>query len=222
MAQVTDFIPFNSLPQYQILGGCPKTYLDREVYSQFTSSLCDATQRTAECVCATDKYPEPQSEVASSIRSVVNAGCTIKGDASRADIPATTTAATFPPPTSSTNPSAPSDKAKDKPTLSAGDIVGIVVAIAGFISTLIGTVFLERRRRAAKTSHYSWLNKIDHVYFIVINKAARPFGDHSSRLDREDLTREERIMKQLGPRNGRLALEFLAEARENDGRAREV
>ncbi|KAL8799209.1 MAG: hypothetical protein Q9182_006069 [Xanthomendoza sp. 2 TL-2023] len=254
-AQVTDFIPFNSLSQYQLLRGCPKTYLDREAYSQFKSYLCHTTQRTAECVCIAESPNYRISDVASRISSVINKGCTVLGEASSAKdvfygwcitnnaaivaaqhgiaiptdsspgpitVPATTTAVTPSPSTLDTNRTIPMQDDKRNPGLSAGDIAGIVVAIAVFIGTLTGTVLLERRRRAATASHYSWLSKVDHICFVVINKAARPFHDQSPRLDPRDQTREERIMRQPGPRKGRLALEILGEAREADGRGREV
>ncbi|KAL9020622.1 MAG: hypothetical protein Q9185_002208 [Variospora sp. 1 TL-2023] len=70
---------------------------------------------------------------------------------------------------------------RDSSGLSAGDIAGIVVAVVVFIGTIISTFFLERRRRAAAaTSHFSWLNKADHIYFFLVAKAAKPFGGHST------------------------------------------
>ncbi|KAI4232863.1 MAG: hypothetical protein L6R40_007267 [Gallowayella cf. fulva] len=273
-AQVTDFVPFNSLPQYRILGGCPKTYLDREVYSQFTSYLCDATQRTAECICTSTGYDGRRTSVGASIYSVIDAGCTVDGDASRANdvfydwcttnivaivaashgiaVPTDSSSGVYrclgrltsensadqsftvpgpisvsgtitapPTPTSTDTPSRSPDERDDSPALSTGDIAGIVVAIAIFIGTIIGTILLERRRRAATagagtTSHFSWLNKVDHVYFVIVEKAARPFGGRGARRDPRDATQEERTMRQLAPSNGPLALEFNATSREED------
>ncbi|KAL8652692.1 MAG: hypothetical protein Q9210_002533 [Variospora velana] len=93
--------------------------------------------------------------------------------------------------------------------LSAGDIAGIVVAIVVFIGTIISTVFLERRRRvAAAASHYSWLNRADHMYFVLVAKAAKPFGGHSTRPN-DPLKQEPQgdEMKRLETRDTPLALE---------------
>lgn len=82
--QVNDFVPFNDLQQYRILANCPKTLLDRVANEQFTAVQCDAIQKTAGCVCNTNVYPRVQTEVASKISSVIDAGCEDSDDASKA------------------------------------------------------------------------------------------------------------------------------------------
>ena len=82
--QVNDFVPFNDLQQYRILANCPKTLLDRVASEQFTAVQCDATQKTAECVCNTNDYPRVDTMVANKISSVIDAGCEVSDDASKA------------------------------------------------------------------------------------------------------------------------------------------
>ncbi|KAL8728536.1 MAG: hypothetical protein Q9166_005358 [cf. Caloplaca sp. 2 TL-2023] len=268
-AQVTDFIPWDSLTQYQLLGSCPQTYLNRVANSQFSSYLCPTTQRTAECVCEVDYSEYRRTDVAVKISSVISAGCTVYGEASSATdvfyewctsnvaaavasdygIPVPPGGTTSTPPRSalpvltlrkvrwltyanflvpasnpaiptsnppgsdsSTNPANPPAKNNDDAaSLSAGDIAGIVVAIAIFLLTIICTVFLERRRRAATSSHYSWMSRVDHVYFVAVNRAAKPFVRHASHSKHNPVSQppeEGRSMRQLEGREEPLALEM--------------
>ncbi|KAL8666782.1 MAG: hypothetical protein Q9168_007418 [Polycauliona sp. 1 TL-2023] len=242
ITQVTDFVPFNSLQQYQILANCPKTLLDRVANEQFSVILCDPILRTAACVCNTDGYPVAQSMVAAKISNVIDTGCTDTGDAPRADnvfyswcstnaaeavaasygidvptgsssgpisVPATTTP-TAPGSTSPNTQTSISSNDRDSSDLSVGDIAGIAVAIAVFVGTVIVTVILERRRRAAATSHYWLMNKMDHIYFEAVGRATRPFGNHTPRASYGSASQElqeHRMTRQLEARDGPLALE---------------
>ncbi|KAI4283067.1 MAG: hypothetical protein L6R35_005261, partial [Caloplaca aegaea] len=187
-AQVTGFTPLDAFTRFRVLGSCPKTYLSRVVDQQFTSFVCNTGQRTAECVCNTQapdtsrRYEIGSPYPTSSTTAVLSMGTLLVQPVSSttgpASNPAIPTAAS---PGNNNSSVDPPVERRDSSGLSAGDIAGIVVAVVVFIGTIISTIFLERRRRAAvATSHYSWLNKADHMYFILVAKAAKPFGGHST------------------------------------------